>query len=553
MSLVYELPISLVYKRPWGRRVFVSQGLIALIILGATICGVTATQAAADSEVAKSGDSIARGRYIAIEADCNSCHTAPGGKPYAGGYPLKSPLGIIYGPNITQDVQTGIGSWTKAQFERALRLGRSKDGSYLYPAMPYENYTKMTASDMDALWAYMRTIRPVNNTPPKNTLPFPFTVRTGLAVWQSLYFKPGPFAADPHKSAEWNRGSYLVQVMGHCSQCHTPRNAAQAMETRHQLGGAEIEGWYAPDISGDAQSELRKWNVDQLAGFLKTGMTPNNAKAVGPMQETVHDSLSKMTTSDLKAIAVYLEDQPAIQPVSPEKANWTDERLNAGKTVYENNCSGCHQSNGKGIAGSVPALAGDGAVTAGEPYNVIMALLEGFAPHGTYGAMGSFANVLTDDQIADVTNYVRTAWGNGAIPNATPWGVSTWRNTAQSAHDESHQMLCPDLAADLMRPALQEGPATLKRAASDSAAMSKLIGDYRSARPKSSPAQVVEALSTAYCRAVATDDISQGRMSVQIADFAQQVAVALSSGNSSASGGTPSTSSANASGTSGTG
>jgi mono/diheme cytochrome c family protein len=453
--------------------------------------------------------------------------------PYAGGYPLKSPLGIMYGPNITQDVDTGIGSWTKAQFERALRLGRSKDGSYLYPAMPYENYTKMTAADMNALWAYMRTIKPVKNTPPKNTLPFPFTVRTGLAVWQSVYFKPGPFVPDPHKDAEWNRGYYLVQVMGHCGQCHTPRNVAQAMESRHPLGGANIEGWYAPDISGDADSELRQWNVDQLAGFLKTGVTPNNAKAVGPMQETVHDSLSKMTTPDLKAIAVYLKDQPATLAVRPEKARWTDERVSAGKNLYEDNCTGCHQSNGKGIAGSVPALAGNGAVTAAEPYNVIMALLEGFAPNGSYGAMGSFAKVLNDEQIADVTNYVRTAWGNGAIPNATPWGVSTWRNTAGTALDESHPLLCPDLAVDLMQPALKAGSAALEGAATDTAAMSKLVADYRSARPNSSSAQVVEALSTAYCRAVAKDKISEARMSVQIADFAQKVAVALGVGNPS--------------------
>jgi mono/diheme cytochrome c family protein len=532
------------HRRCWGRRSFASAWLIPLI----TIYGVTAIHAAQQSEASRSDVSstsiipaagatslIARGRYVALEADCNSCHTAPGGKPYAGGYPLKSPIGIIYGPNITQDVQTGIGSWTKTQFERALRLGRSKDGSYLYPAMPYEDYTKMTAADMDALWAYIRTIPPVKNTPPKNTLPFPFTVRTGLAVWQSLYFEPGVFVPDPHKNAEWNRGSYLVQVMGHCSQCHTPRNAAEALETRHQLGGADIEGWYAPDISGDTNSELRKWNVDQLAGFLKTGVTPNNAIAVGPMQETVHDSLSKMTTSDLKAIAVYLKDQPATTPVSPEKAKWTDERLRAGKNLYEDNCAGCHQSNGKGISGTVPALAGDGAVTGAEPYNVIMALLEGFAPQGTYGAMGSFAKVLNDEQIADVANYVRTAWGNSAIPNATPWGVSTWRNTAGTPHDEAHQMLCPDLTSDLMQPALQQGSAALKLAATDTAAMSKLVYDYRSTRPKASSAQVIEALSSAYCRFVSADNISESRMSVQIANFAQLVAVALGSGNPSRS------------------
>jgi mono/diheme cytochrome c family protein len=320
--------------------------------------------------------------------------------------------------------------------------------------------------------------------------------------------------------------------MGHCSQCHTPRNLAEALKTKHSLGGADIEGWYAPDISSDANSELRKWNTAQIAAFLKSGVSPNNAKAVGPMQEAVHDSLSKMTGPDLLAIAVYLKDQPPIEPETAPKATWASNRSTAGKIVYENNCSSCHQSNGKGIAGSVPALAGDGAVTAAEPSNVIMALLEGFSPHGTYGAMGSFANTLSDDQIADVANYVRTAWGNGAIPNATPWGVSTWRKTADAPKDESHQLLCPDLASDVVQPALKAGPAVLRQAAADGAAMSKLVVDYRTARPSTSKAQVVEALSTAYCRAVATDHISEARMSLEIADFAQHVAVALANGQS---------------------
>jgi mono/diheme cytochrome c family protein len=304
-------------------------------------------------------------------------------------------------------------------------------------------------------------------------------------------------------------------------------------ENQHVLGGAQIEGWYAPDISGDGQSDVKKWSAAQLTTYLKTGVAPNNVRAVGPMWETIHDSLSKMTTADLTAIAVYLKAEPRSAPESTPKARWASERASAGQEVYANNCVGCHQSNGKGIAGSVPALAGDGAVTASEPYNVVMVMLEGLAPHGTYGAMSSFAT-LSDDEIADVTNYVRTAWGNDAVPNATPWEVSSLRKSAaSSAKNESPQMLCPDLSANLEQPALQEGPDALKRAASNDAAMSKVIDDYRSARPKSSPAQVVEALSTAYCRAVAKENLSQAVMSAQIADFAQHVAVAIGNGKKS--------------------
>jgi len=468
--------------------------LLGLVFSATAGMGSPARAAHADDEL------IAKGKYVATEADCVGCHSAPGGKPYAGGAPLQSPLGTLYGPNITQDKQTGIGTWTKADFEKALRHGVTKDGSYLYPAMPYQNYTKMTAADLDALWAYMQTIPAVNNTPPKDTLPFPFNVRTGLAAWQALYLQPGTFAANPHKDAQWNRGAYLVEVMGHCNQCHTPRNIAMGFENQHVLGGAQIEGWYAPDISGDGKSQVHQWSVAQLANYLKTGLAPDNVRAVGPMWETIHDSLSKMTLADLTAIAVYLKAEPASEPESPTKVRWAD-RSSAGQIVYANNCSGCHQANGKGIAGSVPALAGDGAVTALEPYNVVMVMLEGLAPHGSYGAMASFANALSDDQIADVTNYVRTAWGNNAVPNATPWAVSSLRKTAApSAKNEAHELLCPDLAGDLEQPALKEGPEALKRAASDNATMSKVIDDYRSARPKSSPAQVVEALSTAYCR-----------------------------------------------------
>jgi mono/diheme cytochrome c family protein len=482
---------------------------------------------------AASADQVSQGKYVATEADCISCHSAPGGKPFAGGYPLKSPLGIIYGSNITPDQQTGIGAWTEADFDRALRRGVSKDGSYLYPAMPYEAYTKMTPADMHALWLYLRTVPAVNNTPPKNTLPFPFTVREGLAVWQAAYFKPGPFVPDAGQSAQWNRGAYLVQALGHCDQCHTPRNAAQALEKGHELAGAKISGWYAPDISNDANSKLHDLSEQQIVTVLKTGNLPGNAKVVGPMAEATHDSLRFLKTADLEAIAVYLKQQPSkAQPVEASAVKMPADRLAEGRRIYENVCSSCHQANGKGMPGSVPALAGNDTVTATEPYNVIMAMLEGFAPQGTWGAMGSFAKTLNDEQIADVANYVRTAWGNSAPPNATPWSVDTWRQNA-TPHNESHALLCPSLAPDVVQPALSAGSTALKQAAGNEAKMSKLVGDYRAARPRTSSAQVIEALSTAYCRTLSTEAISEARMSAEISDFAQQVAEALQVGRTS--------------------
>jgi len=477
---------------------------------------------------------VERGKYLATAADCLGCHTAAGGRPYAGGEPLKSQLGILYGPNITPDVETGIGSWNKSDFENALRRGVGKDGKYLYPAMPYDAYTKLRGEDVDALWAYFSTVPAVKNKPPKNTLPWPFSVRSGLAAWQSLYFKPGPFVPDAAKDAVWNRGAYLVEALAHCSDCHTPRNLAQGLETQHPLAGAQVEGWYAPDISNDASSTLKNWSTDQLAGFLKTGTMPGNTKAFGPMQEAVHDSLHRLTDADVHAMAVYLKDQPGRSVAeAPTQAKFAAGRFELGKRVYEENCSGCHQGNGRGMPGSVPALAGNASVTAGEPSNVIMALLLGFPPQGTWGAMASFANTLSDDQISDVANYVRTAWGNSAIPNATPWAASTWRKNAGPAQEPSEALLCPNLAPDVVTPALRQSPDSLKSAASNQARMSALVGKYRSARPQTSPAQVIEALSTAYCRTLAADHTPESRMSAQLADFAQRVAEALNARKSS--------------------
>jgi mono/diheme cytochrome c family protein len=465
-----------------------------------------------------------RGLYVAQAADCGSCHTSPGGRPFAGGTALKTPFGTIYGSNITPDDSSGIGTWSEADFDRALRRGVRKDGSYLYPAMPYANYTKMTAEDMHALWTYMRGVAPVRQVVAKNTLPFPLSLRSSVLVWQSLYFKPGGFEPDRKESVPWNRGAYLVQALGHCDQCHTPRNAAQGLRADRELTGAEIEGWYAPDISGDAFSKLRELSEDDLARFFKTGTLPGNSKAAGPMQEVVHDSLSHLTDADVQAIVLYLKNQASTAAAgTPSPVKWPRQ---AGATaLYRTQCASCHQDDGKGITGTVPALAHNAAVSAAEPSNVIMAMLEGFPAQGSWGTMASFAQSLNDEQIADIANYVRTAWGNAAAPNATPWMVASWRKYAEAPQTGSRALLCPDLQAAAMKPALAAGSSLLRQAAADPGKMNELVHNYQAALPQASRGQVVEALSTAYCRMLADSTISQPRMSAQIADFAQRVAI----------------------------
>jgi len=500
--------------------------LVGAITLIAIFIGVGNSYAVARPDEANQVD---RGKYLAHAADCGSCHSRPGGAPFSGGEALKTPFGKIYAPNITSDRKTGIGNWTRDDFVRTLREGINKKGELLYPAMPYSNYTRMSDEDIDAIWAYIRTIPPVHNIAPGNTFPFPLNVRSGLAVWRSLYFKPARFAETPDKDAGWNRGAYLVEAFGHCGACHTPRNLAMAPESQHRLTGSQITGWYAPDISNDPISSISNWDVDTLARFLKTGQGKDNVKSFGPMQEVVHDSLRYLSDSDLHAIAIYLKDMPGNpQPKNDATKPVPEPDTVAGKAVYEQQCSSCHGNDGKGSQGAVPALAGNTAVTASEPYNLIMAVLEGFDPQAAWGAMPSFAKVLDDQQIADVTNYVRTQWGNHAAANATQWTVSSWRGMAQiPAHGERKSVICPSLPKNILQPALSAGNTALKQAGEDQDALSQLVVRYTAARPQSSNAQVIEALSTAYCRAVVDDGESTARTDTQIAMFAQDVAIAL--------------------------
>jgi mono/diheme cytochrome c family protein len=472
---------------------------------------------------------IARGAYVARAADCQSCHTAAGGQPFAGGDALKTPFGTINGPNITPDTKTGIGNWTRAEFERALRRGVRKGGDFLYPAMPYLSYTQMTDADLDALWAYLRSIPAVDHEAPKANFTFPFDFRPGIAVWQALYFKPGRFQPRADKDAAWNRGAYLVNALGHCEECHTPTNLAQAPEAHQQFTGHQIEGWYAPDISNDPLSTISKWTVPRLAAYLKTGKDAGNTNAFGTMSQVVHESLSHLLPADLTAMAIYLKDQASgVKPQSVAPVTIPPARLAAGRTVYAEHCASCHRPDGRGIEATAPALAGNAAITGRDPSNVIMAMLEGFNPEGLWRGMASFAKVLDDQQIADVTNYVRTAWGNAGEPNANPWSIDNYRRVADvPPNGQRPGLVCPTLPADEMRPALAANPSLVKQAAGNDQAMVQLVHDYRSARPQSSTGELIEALSTAYCREVAVGTTSDARTDAAVAGFSERVATVL--------------------------
>ncbi len=471
-----------------------------------------------------------QGRYLATAAGCLACHSEPGQPPYAGGAALTTQFGKLYGPNITPALDTGIGKWTEADFEHALRDGVAKGGELLYPAMPYAHYTRISDADVHALWAYFRSVVPVERKSTQNALRFPWSLRSGLVLWQGAFFKTGRYQPIAAKGDTWNRGAYLVEALGHCGECHTPRNLAQAPDDKRHLTGARVEGWYAPDISSDALSKLAGQSVDDVARLLKTGMAAGNSKTFGPMADVVHESLGQLTDADLHAMAVYLKDQPA--PAKPQQAARAvpvpAERLAAGQQLYALHCASCHQADGKGIRQTAPALAGNSGVTAAQPHNVVTAVLEGFDREGNWSPMPAFAASLSDTEIADISNYVRNAWGNRGTLPVTPWAVGSLRRVAATPpNGQRTALICPNLPAADEQPALRGGPQALKRAAQDTPALQRLVRGYIAARPQATAADVVQALSGAYCNVVAAEGASTVRAATQTAEFSQRVAEAL--------------------------
>ncbi len=376
-----------------------------------------AGDAAADSD---NYVDVARGKALVTTGDCTACHTAAGGAPFAGGRALQTPFGAIMTPNITPDTTTGIGSWSADDFARAMHEGRRPDGGYLYPAFPYTYYTKVTRTDLDAIYAYLRTLPPVTNRVNRNTLPFPFNIRLAMSGWNRLFFTPGTFVPDPKRSEEFNRGAYLVEGLGHCGACHTPFNAFGAAKASKYLEGNQIDNWTAPNITNDDHAGLGKWSVDDIVQYLKTGQTATTL-ASGPMKDVIENSTSKMPDADLKAIAVYLKERGTAGSPAPAPLAASDPRMVAGQAIYTDTCMACHTSTGEGIAHIFPKLAGNVIATQDDPSSLIRIVIAGGRAAATDSrptapAMPSLGFRLNDDQVAAVVTYVRNAWGNAASP-----------------------------------------------------------------------------------------------------------------------------------------
>ncbi len=364
---------------------------------------------------------IARGEYLTRAGDCFGCHTPRGAAPYSGGRGIETPFGTVYSPNLTPDAETGLGRWNVDDFWRALHNGRSRDGRLLYPAFPYPNYTRVLRADADAMFAYLKSLAPVTHPNRTHALRFPFDQQAALAVWRALFFRPASHTPDPARSAEWNRGAYLVESLGHCNACHSSRNALGAPAGPLDLAGGliPVQNWYAPSLTSPDEASVADWEPQDVVDLLKTGVSTRGS-VMGPMTEVVLNGTQYLTRADLAAMTTFLRGLPATPAATVEPAAApAPGALARGAKLYEDHCVACHGAEGKGVPGAYPALAGSRSVTMALPANLVHIVLEGGFPPSTEGnprpfGMPPFATTLDNGNVADLLSYIRSAWGNRA-------------------------------------------------------------------------------------------------------------------------------------------
>lgn len=393
---------------------------LAAAVLALNRLDETPLDASTPPGVAFDAETLARGEYLARAGNCVGCHTARGGAEYAGGRGVDTPFGIVYAPNLTPDRETGLGEWTADEFWRAMHNGRAKDGRLLYPAFPYPSYTRVSRADADAIYAFLRSLPPVRRPNPAHALRFPYDTQAALAVWRALYFRPGRFEPETSRSADWNRGSYLVRGLGHCEACHAERNWLGATRGSIELGGGLIpmQGWYAPSLAAPHEAGVQDWSEDEVIALLGGGVAPRGT-VMGPMSEVVFRSTQHLSRADLHAMAVFLKSLPPTAMHARTVPGPGEAAMRRGEAIYSDHCAACHGERGEGAGGLYPPLAGNRAVTLQAPHNVVKAIFHGgFAPATAANprpfGMPPYAQVLSHDDVADVATYIRNAWGNAA-------------------------------------------------------------------------------------------------------------------------------------------
>ena len=392
--------------------------------------------AAAEGGPSPPSSAIDRGKYLATAGNCISCHTRPGGLPFTGGRAFVTPFGTIYSTNITPDNTTGIGKWKAADLRRAMHEGMAPEGRPLFPAFPYTSYTKVTDADVNDIYAYLRSLKPERYTPPENSILF--RQRWPMTLWNAFFFESARFTPDTSKTDEWNRGAYLVDGLGHCGACHTPRNVFMAeVASRAYTGGSgimeevakdKLRPWSGVNLTS-AKEGLAAWSVGDLTKYLKTGFSAR-AGTYGPMNDVIVNSLREMTPEDVRAMAVYIKSLPAHESAT---AVVTADQAKSGEAIYKSRCEKCHMSSGRGGMFTAPPLSGSAVVQTDDPASLINTIL--FGPTipkevslGAWETMKAYRDILNDAETAQLANYLRGSWGNRGRP-VTPSDVARQRGT----------------------------------------------------------------------------------------------------------------------------
>ncbi|WP_262696451.1 c-type cytochrome [Kordiimonas aquimaris] len=368
------------------------------------------------------------GKYLVAAGNCVSCHTSENGSPFAGGLAFETPFGTIYSTNISSDPELGIGGWSLEEFEAALRHGERPDGENLYPVFPYTSYTLISDEDVASIYAFLKTVEPVKYTPPENDLGFPYNQRWAVGLWKALYFDEGRFEPEQAQTKQWNRGAYLVEGLGHCGMCHSPRNFMGAIDTDLAMTGgtymthveSKLSAWSAPNLTS-ADNGLSMWHEEDIKNYLKLGVSAR-AGVFGPMNKVVMNSTRHMSAEDVTAMAVYLKSLPAnSQDTNPPAADTT---IQAGSVQYDIHCGTCHLPTGQGSPNTGPTLIGSPVVLDTDPSSLINITLFGaqtpkIAPSDEWNSrrwqhMNPFAAKLNDKQVADLLSFIRSSWGHKA-------------------------------------------------------------------------------------------------------------------------------------------
>ena len=401
--------------------------LLALAGCAVSTLGPAPTGGAPADKAAFDLAAVTRGAQLALIGNCNTCHTAPGGKPYAGGLALATPFGTLYSTNITPDPNTGIGAWSKGEFLRAVKTGTDRQGRHYYPAFPYDHFALLNPQDVEALFAFLMTRNPVQARAPANQLLFPVNIRITLAGWKLLFFDASGFQPNASRSAQWNRGAYLVEGLAHCGACHTPRNWLGAENKASAFAGGDAEGWHAPALNAQSPARL-PWTADRLFRYLRSGSDDVHGPATGPMAAIV-SNLSMAAEEDVRAIAVYVASLDAARMPEPRGLaeetvaharenlerllNGGDEAIKNGAAIYAGACAACHEAGRQAQAGALHLALGSSVALPG-PRNLLQIIWQGILPaEGEAGPwMPGFAGALTEKQLGELLMYLRMRFGD---------------------------------------------------------------------------------------------------------------------------------------------